>query len=137
MFVNRRNVRIEWGDCDPAGIVYFPRYVEVFDACTTHLLEAAGFPKAQTLKRFGAAGFPIVDLKTKFLVPASYGDDVLVETEITEVRRSSFDVRHRLFRSEQLAVEGFETRVWTVHDPDMPGRLKSSPLPEEIKAALG
>ena len=27
-----RNVRIEWGQCDPAGIVFYPRYFEIFDA---------------------------------------------------------------------------------------------------------
>lgn len=136
MFTNRRTVRIEWGDCDPAGIVYFPRFVEYFDACTAHLFEAAGFPKAETLKRFGAAGFPMVDLRVKFLIPASYGEDVVIESTVTGVKRSSFDVQHRLFRGPDLAVEGFETRVWTVHDPDAPGRLKSQALPEEIKAAL-
>lgn len=136
MFVNRRTVRIEWGDCDPAGIVYFPRFVEYFDACTAHLFEAAGFPKAETLKRFGAAGFPMVDLQVKFLIPATYGEDVVIESAVTDIKRSSFKVHHRLFRHEQLAVEGFETRVWTAHDPDNPGRLKSQAMPDEIRAAL-
>ena len=31
MLTVTRTVRIEWGDCDPAGIVYFPRYFEYFD----------------------------------------------------------------------------------------------------------
>jgi 4-hydroxybenzoyl-CoA thioesterase len=136
MYVNRRTIRIEWGDCDPAGIVYFPRFVEYFDACTAHLFEAAGYPKQQMLKQFGAAGFPMVDLRVKFMIPSSFGDDVMVESCIAAFRRSSFDVEHKLFRGEQLAVQGFETRVWTVHDPDSPGRLKSQALPEEVKAAL-
>ena len=61
---------------------------------------------------------------------------MIIETTATEFRRSSFDVRHRLTLNEALAVEGFETRVWTVHDPDNPGRLKGQALPEEIRAAL-
>ncbi len=136
MFSHKRSVRIEWGDCDPAGIVYFPRFVEYFDASTAHLFEAAGFPKPATLKRFGAAGFPMVDLKVRFLLPASYGEDVEIESAIAELGRSSFKVHHKLFRDGQLAVEGFETRVWTVHDPDNPGRLKGQALPDEIRAAL-
>ena len=28
MLINRRTIRIEWGDCDPAGIVFYPRYFE-------------------------------------------------------------------------------------------------------------
>ena len=136
MFTNSRTLRIEWGDCDAAGIVYFPRYVEYFDACTVHLFEAAGFPKPEMLKRFGAAGYPMVDLQMKFVIPSTFGDDVVVESQITEFKRSSFNVHHRLLRGTELAVEGFETRVWTVHDPDRPGRLKSQAVPEEIKAAF-
>ena len=134
MFTNQRTIRVEWGDCDPAGIVYFPRFVEYFDACTVHLFEAAGFPKAEMLKRFGAAGFPLVDLKVKFLIPASYGDDVVVESGVTGIKRSSFDVNHKLFRAGELAVEACETRVWTVHDPARQGRLKAQPIPPELVA---
>ena len=136
MFINRRTVRIEWGDCDAAGIVYFPRYVEYFDDCTVHLFEAAGFPKREMLKRFGMAGYPMVDLKMKFQIPSTFGDDVVVESSITEFGRSSFKVHHRLLRGEDLAVEGFETRVWTIFDPERPERLKSQAVPDEVKAAF-
>ncbi len=134
MFVSRRTVRIEWGDCDPAGIVYYPRYVEYFDICTVALFEAVGYPKRQLLKDFEIAGFPMVDLHMRFLIPSVFGEDVQVETSIKEWKRSSFIVHHRLFKGEDLAVEGFETRVWTTHDPDNPGRLKSKTIPDELKA---
>jgi 4-hydroxybenzoyl-CoA thioesterase len=136
MLTNRRTVRIEWGDCDPAGIVYFPRYIEYFDVCTVHLFEAAGFKKPDMLARYGMAGYPMVDLRSRFLIPSTFGDDVVVASTIESFGRSSFKVHHQLFRGEDLAVEGFETRVWTVHDPDNAGRLKSAPIPDEVKAAF-
>src|SRR4249919_2310339 len=37
--VSRKKIHIEWGDCDPAQIVYFPRYFAYFDACTTALFK--------------------------------------------------------------------------------------------------
>ena len=40
-FSNTRTVRIEWGDCDPAGIIFYPRYFEIFDASTAMLFERA------------------------------------------------------------------------------------------------
>jgi 4-hydroxybenzoyl-CoA thioesterase len=43
MFVHRRDVQIQWGDCDPANIVYYPRYFEMFDDSTSIMFEAAGF----------------------------------------------------------------------------------------------
>ncbi len=134
MFVNRRNIRIEWGDCDPAGIVYFPRYVEYFDICTVSLFEAAGFAKPKMLKDFRMAGFPMVDLHVRFMIPSTFGDDVTVESTVSEFKRTSFLVHHKLLRGDALAVDCVETRVWTVYDPDKPGALKSQPIPEEVKA---
>ena len=34
LFKNTRVVRIDWGDCDPAGIIFYPRYFEIFDDST-------------------------------------------------------------------------------------------------------
>jgi 4-hydroxybenzoyl-CoA thioesterase len=130
-------MRVEWGDCDPAGIVFFPRYFAYFDACTMSLFEAAGLPKQQMFKDYDFAGFPMVETRAKFYIPSRFGDDIEIESSITAWRRSSFDVHHRVHRPEGLvspglALEGFETRVWTGADPDKPGALKSRPTPEDI-----
>ena len=45
MFVHRRDVQIQWGDCDPANIVYYPRYFAMFDDSTSILFEASGYSK--------------------------------------------------------------------------------------------
>ena len=52
MFVHRRDVQIQWGDCDPANIVYYPRYFEMFDDSTSIMFEAAGFSKQDIVKRY-------------------------------------------------------------------------------------
>lgn len=138
MFEHRRNITIEWGDCDPAGIVYFPRYLAVFDACTWALFTAAlGMKKAALLQHYGTVGCPMVDLHARFLIPCTYGDDVMVESRIAELRRSSFEVEHRLFKDGELAVEGRETRVWSAPDPDRPGRIKAQPIPADVRERLG
>ena len=137
MFINHRIVRIEWGDCEPAGIVFYPRYLAMFDHSTVLLIEGAlGMNKHQLYKTYVFDGFPIVETRARFMVPTSYGDDVVIETSVTEVRRSSFHLRHRLTKDGVLAVEGFESRVWIVRDPDRPGRFKPQPLPSEIVARL-
>ena len=60
MFTSIRNIRIEWGDCDPAGIVFYPRYFAMFDTSTTTLVERAlGMKKIEYLKAYkfpGASG---------------------------------------------------------------------------------
>jgi 4-hydroxybenzoyl-CoA thioesterase len=130
--VNRRSVRIEWGDCDPAGIVYFPRYFELFDACTAGAFGAVGLPKPRLIQNYGIIGIPAVDIRGKFSLPCTFGEDVVIETRITEWGRSSFKVHHRLLKADLTAVEGFEVRVWTGRDPDNPLRLRGEPIPREV-----
>jgi 4-hydroxybenzoyl-CoA thioesterase len=132
MLMNSRVVRIEWGDCDPAGIIYYPRYFGFFDASTSALIERAlGMTKHDYLKAYDFAGHPLVNTHSRFIVPTRFGDDVTIETTIAELRRSSFDVRHRLFKDGALAVEGFETRVWVQGDPAK-GTMKAKPLPQAV-----
>lgn len=140
MLVNRLAVRIEWADCDPAGIVYYPRYFQMFDTATHRLFEAAGWKKRDLLREFGISGYPMVDTRAKFIAPSTFGDDIVIETRIVALRNSSFDVEHKAFKpeggGERLAIEAWETRVWTVAHPDDPKRLKSSPLPPIVIARL-
>jgi 4-hydroxybenzoyl-CoA thioesterase len=132
MLVNSRNVRIEWGDCDPAGIVYYPRYFAFFDASTAALFERAlGMTKHDYLKAYDFAGHPLVSTQSRFIIPTRFGDDVRIESTITEFRRSSFDLSHRLFKNVALAVEGFETRVWVRGDAAN-GKIASAPVPQEV-----
>ena len=133
-----RNTRIEWGDCDPAGIVFFPRYFAMFDSCTTGLFsQALGMSKFDFIKHYEFAGYPMVDTRARFLKPTKFGDDVVIETTIAEFRRSSFDVRHRLSYKGELAVECFDTRVWVARDPNDPEKIKAKPIPPDVIAKLG
>jgi 4-hydroxybenzoyl-CoA thioesterase len=132
MIINRRKVRIEWGDCDPAGIVYFPRYFEIFDVCTNEMMEAAGYPKYETLKRFDLVGWSLIDVGAKFIAPSTYGDVVEIESRVSEWGRSSFKIEHRLMRGDKVAIEAFEKRVWVGKDPENPGRMRSVPIPDEV-----
>jgi 4-hydroxybenzoyl-CoA thioesterase len=132
MLVNKRSIHIEWGDCDPLGIVYFPRYFEFFDGCTNALFEHAGLPKQEMLKKYAIGGIPLVESRARFLLPSSFGDTVVVESNITEWGKASFSVYHRLFKGEELAVEGFEKRVWVVHAPGEKNKIKSQTIPREV-----
>jgi len=52
-FIHRRQLRIEWGYCDPAGIVFNARFFEIFDAGTWALFEAAlGVPRQELAAKF-------------------------------------------------------------------------------------
>lgn len=131
MFSYTQARRIEWGDCDPAGIVFNPRFFAFFDHGTAMLFEAAGWPKPELIRTFDIVGIPLVETRARFLVPCTFGEDVQITSSLAEIRRSSFDVRHELKKGDTLCVEGFETRVWTARDPET-GRMRSSPIPAVV-----
>jgi 4-hydroxybenzoyl-CoA thioesterase len=136
MFVNRRDVQIQWGDCDPANIVYYPRYFAMFDDSTSTLFEVAGFSKQDLVRKYGLVGIPMVDTRAKFYIPSTYGDGITIETKVESIKRSSFEVKHSVYKGEALALEGFETRVLVGRDPVNPDKLKSAPFPAEMVAKL-
>ena len=128
-----RIVRIEWRHCDPAGIVYYPRYFSIFDTSTTYLFEKAlGMNKFDFLKHYDFFGYPMVDTRARFFIPTRFGDDLEMITTVTEIKRSSFSIEHHLMRNGQLAVEAFETRVWVGQDPESPEKMKAKPIPQEV-----
>ena len=132
-FIHRRQLRIEWGHCDPAGIVFNARFFEMFDAGTWALLEAAlGVPRHELAAKFDIFTVPLVDVRARFIAPVRFGDVIDHESQIAKFRRSSFEVAHRIFVGDTLAAEGSETRVWAVRYEGE--RLGSKPVPPEIVA---
>lgn len=137
MLVNRREVEIEWGDCDAAGIVFYPRYFAMFDASTAYLFEkATRLKKIAWRERYGVVGFPMVDTSARFILPSRYGDVIAIETRATKLGRSSFDIEHKVYRGDALAIEAHETRVWAGPDPDRPGGIRGVPIPDDLRTAL-
>ena len=135
MLSNSRTVRIEWGDCDPAGIIFYPRYFAMFDHSTTMLISAAsGVNKAELVKKYEFGGYPVVQTQAKFITPTRFGDDVIIQSTFSRVGRSSFEIRHQVRRNSQVCAEGVETRAWVKRDEIDKNKIRSHPLPEELAA---
>jgi 4-hydroxybenzoyl-CoA thioesterase len=126
---------IAWGDCDPAGIVFNPRFFEMFDASSWMLFEAALGVRAQDLAAtFGIIGIALVDAKANFRKPAKFGDQIEIASRVSEFRRSSFEVEHKLSVAGALAVEGTETRVWAVRDSGDADKIATATIPNDVIA---
>ena len=135
MFTRTTKVEIQFGDCDPAGIVYYPNYFRFFDNATAALLSAAfAMHKRNWLEHYRIAGIPMVDTGARFIKPSRFGDVVDIRSEITELGRSSFSVKHTLLRDGEIAIEAHEKRVWVVRDEQ--GGIRSAPLPDDVRQLL-
>jgi 4-hydroxybenzoyl-CoA thioesterase len=137
-FTFRRQLTIEWGQCDPAGIVFNSRFFEMFDASTWLLFGAALGVKPQDLgTMFSIIGIPLVDARANFLKPAKFGDVIEIASRVSEFRRSSFDVEHKLTIGGTLAVDGGETRVWAARDKRNPEKIGAIAIPADVIAKFG
>lgn len=129
--VHHKRLMIEWGHCDPAGIVFNSRFFEYFDWCAWEMFEVAlGMPRSELFKTYDIMGIPLVDARAQFLLPVRFGDVVEVVSAINEFRRSSFDLTHRMSVGGEIAVEGRETRVWATRDKG--DRIRAKPLPAAV-----
>jgi 4-hydroxybenzoyl-CoA thioesterase len=137
MVSNRRRIRVDWGHCDPAGIVFYPNYFRWFDECTSALFESAGLPLPTLYREHGLKGFPLLDARATFSASAAFGDDIDADSCVVEWTAKTLKVNHRFMRGATLAVEGWELRICVVAHPDDAARIKSAPIPEEVKRRLG
>ena len=74
-------IRAHWGDCDAAGIIFYPNYFRWFDECTQALLRSVGFDQRSLREEFGIVGTAAVDASARFTAPVSFGD-VLARHEL-------------------------------------------------------
>jgi 4-hydroxybenzoyl-CoA thioesterase len=137
-FTFRRELTVEWGQCDPAGIMFNSRFFEMFDTSTWLLFEAAlGVRPPDLRSHFGIIGIALVDARANFLKPAKFGDTIEIASRVSEFRRSSFDVEHRIMIGGELAVEGSESRVWAVRRTEDPEKISAAAIPPEVIARFG
>jgi 4-hydroxybenzoyl-CoA thioesterase len=129
----RTRVTVEWGDCDEAGIVFYPNYFYWFDCAFQRFLRSRGLSQRELRARFNAVT-PIVEAGANFRGPARYDDNLEVEAAIGLCDEKRFRVSYRLVNGGALIVEGFEVRAWAVLGAD--GRMKGMPIHEEFKALM-
>ena len=80
-------VAINFGDCDPAGIVFFPNFSKWMDAASLNYFVQCGIPVWRELvKTHGIVGTPLLEINTKFIKTATYGETIHIDTTITEWR---------------------------------------------------
>jgi YbgC/YbaW family acyl-CoA thioester hydrolase len=136
-FVSRHEVTVEWGDCDPAGIVYYPTYFRWIDQATHRLFHNAGAMREGTTGGRWTEGIPLVAAECSFRRASQPGEKLTVESHISRFGRSSFTISH-VFRdaSGEIAAEGTETRIWARKAGDA-SSLKSVPIPADVRRRLG
>ena len=128
-------VEVHFGDCDPAGIVFFPNFSRWMDEASLAFFRAQGVPPwRELLKTRGIVGTPLLEIHTKFHQPATYGETIEVHTSIEAWAVKTFRHRHVIKRGDTMLCEGTEVRAFVIRDPADPERIRAIPIPEDIRA---
>lgn len=134
--VHIHRVTVQFGDCDPAGIVFFPNFARWMDESSLGFFMSCGLPPWRELvKSRGIIGTPVLEVQTRFHKSATYGEAIEVHTTVEEWSAKVFRHRHVVKRGDVLLCEGTEVRAFVVRDAADPERLRAIPIPDDIKAA--
>ena len=128
-------VQVRWGDCDPAGIAFYPRFFEWMDLASHALTREMGISRDDMLPP-ESVGFPLVGASAEFLAPARFDDELEVRVWVTRTGRSSFGLRQQIVRVDdgQLLARGMEQRVHVARAAD--GRGRARELTPTMRAVL-
>jgi 4-hydroxybenzoyl-CoA thioesterase len=75
--------------CDPAGVVFYPRYFEMINDCVEAFFDHAGFPFEKILE---SGGVPTVQIETTFQAPSRHGDHLDLTLELTQLGTASLGI---------------------------------------------
>jgi 4-hydroxybenzoyl-CoA thioesterase len=131
-------VIVGWGDCDPAGIVFYPRFHAWMDVNSHILARAMGIPREAMLPpNPDLVGLPLVSTQAEFLAPASIDDVLEVRTWVSRIGRSSLALRHEIVRvdaADMVLVRGRDERVFVGRDAR--GSMRPRALTPSMRTAL-
>ena len=128
-------VTVQFGDCDPAGIVFFPNFSRWMDESSLGFFMACGVPPWRELaKTRGIIGTPLLEIHTKFLKSATYRETIAVHTTVESWAAKTFCHRHVIRRGDAVLCEGTEVRAFVTRDPSDPDRIRAIPVPADIYA---
>ena len=126
-------VRVRWGDCDPAGIAFYPRFFEWIDIAATDLHKLLGIERKG---RESIHGLPLVEVEAEFLAPVLVEDSLEIRAWVVAVGRTSIGLRYEFVRvpNGTLVARATERRVYITRD--VAGALRPCELTLQMRAAI-
>lgn len=125
-----RTIQIEFNHCDPAGIVFYPRYFEMTNSVVENFFaDEVGRSFAQMHSEGMRNGVPTVHLETDFLAPSRLGDKVEFTLVVRKLGGSSVTVEITGQRGEEVRMRARITLVWI-------DNMKAARWPDAMRARL-
>jgi 4-hydroxybenzoyl-CoA thioesterase len=129
--VFRVDRRVRFADVDAAGIVFYPRYFEMINACVEDWFETGlghGFD-AMIVK--GNHAVPLAHIEVDFKAPSRLDDELAFKLVVTEIGRSSFKLTIKAWYENEVRMSADLTLVYIDMDKHVPVRI-----PEIMRARM-
>lgn len=124
---------VRFGDCDPAGVAYYPEFFNWFhQAMETCFEEYLGIPYAKMIE---TVGFPTVQTSAEFQRPLPVGSDIEIIVCIEKMGKSSINWRFDIHRNSKIAAIGRVKTVCIAVDTDG-FQFSSVSIPEDLLPKL-
>ena len=124
-------VRVRYAETDQMGVVYYANYLVWMEVGRVELVRALGF-QYKDLEQSEGLYLSVVEANCRYLYPARYDQEIVVETRIVKAgsRMVEFGYRISSLEPERLLAEGFTRHIWLNRD------WKPTSLPEKFRTAL-
>jgi acyl-CoA thioester hydrolase len=113
-FVGRTHhfaLRVYFEDTDVAGIVYYANYFRFMERARSDMLRLLGVDQRSALEG-GEGVYAVAEASIKYRSPARLGDDLLVVTEIEEIRAASVLIHQRVMRGREILTDAMVTAAF-------------------------
>lgn len=125
-------MRVNWGDTDKAGIVYYPNFFKWFDIAGHQFFRDCGLAPGELEEKYNVI-VPLIDAQCTFKNPILYDDIITVHTEVERLTNKTIKLHHTISREEIIMGEGYEIRGWVKQSGDV---IKAVPIPDSIRNIL-
>jgi len=125
---------VRFGECDPAGILYYPRYFDLFHrAMEAWFGQALGLPYARFIQE-RKQGIPSVHAQADYHAPSAFGDVLDVLLSVERVGHTSLAFAYRVVGQDGLLrATGQVVCVLMDLDPDSDSFRRAIPLDGDLR----
>ena len=124
--ISETRLRVRYAETDQMGVVYHANHFVWFEVGRVELLRQLGF-SYRDMEHNDGCFIAVVDARCRYKAPVRYDDEVIVRTQLKDVRESVIQFGYKLVRADdgELLAEGETTHIVTDED------MTTKPLPEK------
>jgi 4-hydroxybenzoyl-CoA thioesterase len=126
-------ITVRFGDCDPAGLAYYPVIFHYFHVAMEEFFAARCGVSYARLMRERGIGFPTVNARAEFFAPILYGDEIEIEVFVSRVGTSSAAFEYAARRASDQTPCARSTQVQVAMSLDT---RRAVPVPPDLRRAF-